>query len=264
MLLRILPPGLYGHRALRVIERMSLYSRRHWRIMLSGFLEPVLYVFAFQWGFGALVGDVQGPGGQPMSYVAFVAPALLAASAMNGAIFETTFPIYFKLRYQRTYDAMLATPIGPADIAAGEIGWAVIRGGVYSAGFLAIMAVLGLVTSPWAVLILPVALLIAFTFAAIGMALSTFIKSPSQFDYIQLAVVPLFLFSTTFFPLSVYPPSLQWLVQASPLYHGVELTRGLAVGAVDAGMLGHVALLLVLASIGLFATSRRIATLLLR
>ncbi|RZQ60427.1 ABC transporter permease [Amycolatopsis suaedae] len=264
MLLRMLPPGLYAGRVSRLIERSALVYRRAWLVFVSGVVEPLLYLLAFQIGFGALVGDVIGPGGQPMTYVAFVAPALLVASAMNGAVFDATFAVYFKFRWSRLYEAMLATPIGPLDIALGEISWAVLRGGMYSVAFLAVMAVMGLVTSPLALLLIPVALLVSLAFAAVGMACATFLRTPSQFEYIQLAVMPMFLFSTTFYPLSVYPGPLQAVVQVSPLYHGVELARGFATGVVDLSMLGHVAYLLALAAVGVWAAARRVSKLLLR
>ena len=262
--LRILPPGLYAGQARKVIERSALVTRKQWMIVLTGLLEPVFYLLAFQVGFGALVGAVMGPAGEPIPYEQFVAPALLGAAAMNGAVFETTYPIYFKLRFNKLYDAMLATPLGPFDVAIGEIGWATLRGSVYSLGFVVIMAAMGLVESPWAVLMLPVAALMAFAFSAVGMALATFIRSPAQFDYISLAVVPLFLFSATFYPLSVYPAELQWVVHLSPLYHGVELLRQCAHGVFDVSMLGHLAVLVGLAAVGVIATSRRIGSLLLR
>lgn len=264
LLLRILPPGLYAGRARALVERSALTYSRAWLVFVSGVMEPLLYLLAFQIGFGRLVTEVTGPGGQTMTYVAFVAPALLAASAMNGAVFDSTFGVFFKFRYAKTYDAMLATPIGPLDIALGEIGWAVLRGGLYAVSFFGVMGVLGLVASPWAILLVPVALLVAFAFAAVGMACATFLRSPTQFEFIQLAVMPMFLFSTTFFPLSVYPEPLQVVVQCLPLYHGVALMRGLSVGVLDPTMLGHVAYLLALCALGLVATSRRLAGLLLR
>ncbi|PRX47266.1 lipooligosaccharide transport system permease protein [Prauserella shujinwangii] len=264
VLLRILPPGLYSGRAGAIIERSVLSYSRGWLVFVSGVMEPLFYLLAFQIGFGALVGDVTGPGGRPLDYVAFVAPALLVASAMNGAVFDSTFGVFFKFRYAKTYDAMLATPVGPLDIAAGEIGWAVLRGGLYAVAFFGVMSVMGMVDSPWAMLLVPVALLVAFAFAAIGMACATFLRSPSQFEFVQLAVVPMFLFSTTFFPLSVYPVPLQVVVQCLPLYHGVELARGLSVGVPDLTMLGHAAYLFALAALGVVATARRLAGLLLR
>ncbi len=263
LLLRILPPGLYAGRASALIERAAMVYRNSWLIFLSGAIEPFLYLMAFQLGFGKLVTEVAGPDGRPMSYVAFVAPALLAMSAMNGAVFESTYNLFFKLRYAKLYDAMLATPIGPLDVALGEIGWAVLRGGFYAVAFLGIAAAMGLLTSWWALLMVPAALLVGLAFSAVGMALVTFVKSTAQFDYIQLVLTPMFLFSTTFFPLSVYPEPAQWVVRCFPLYHAIELMRGLATGILSPGMLGNLAYLLVLGGVGLWASTRRIAKLLL-
>ncbi|MEA5366644.1 ABC transporter permease [Amycolatopsis sp., V23-08] len=263
LLLRILPPGLYAGRASALIERATMVYRNSWLIFLSGAAEPFLYLLAFQLGFGRLVSEVTGPDGRPMSYVAFVAPALLATSAMNGAVFESTFNLFFKLRYAKLYDAMLATPIGPLDVALGEIGWAILRGGVYAVAFLGIAAAMGLLASWWALLMVPAALLVGLAFSAIGMALVTFVKSTAQFDYIQLVLMPMFLFSTTFFPLTVYPEPLQWVVRCFPLYHAIELMRGLATGILSTGMLGNLAYLLALGGVGLWASTRRIAKLLL-
>jgi lipooligosaccharide transport system permease protein len=263
LLLRVLPAAMYSGKAGALIERSFMVNTRSWLMFVSGFFEPFFYLLAFQYGFGKLVSEVVGPGGQTMSYIAFVAPALLASSAMNGAVFDSTFNVFFKFRYAKVYDAMLATPVGPFDIAIGEIGWAVLRGGIYAMGFLGVMAAMGLVSSIWVLLLVPAALLLAFAFAAVGMACATFIRSPSQFDYIQLAIMPMFLFSTTFYPLSVYPGPLRILVECFPLYHGVELMRGLSVGLFQWGMLGHVAYLLVMAGIGLYATSRRLGKLLM-
>jgi lipooligosaccharide transport system permease protein len=264
LLLRMLPAGMYSGRASALVERSILVYSRAWLLFVSGIFEPFFYLLAVQFGLGKLVTQVVGPGGHPISYVAFVAPAMLASSAMNGAVFDSTFSVFFKVRYAKTYDAMLATPIGPFDIALGEISWAVIRGAIYAVAFFGVMAAMGLVVTPWALLIVPVAILVAFTFAAVGMACATFLRSPSQFDFIQLALVPLFLFSATFYPLTVYPPALRIVVECSPLYHGVELMRGLSVGVLSPSMFGHVAYLLALAVLGLYATSRRLGSLLLR
>ncbi|GAB3159073.1 ABC transporter permease [Amycolatopsis sp. NPDC004378] len=263
LLLRILPPGLYAGRARMLVERAAMVYRNSWLIFLSGAVEPFLYLLAFQLGFGKLVTEVTGPDGRPMSYVAFVAPALLATSAMNGAVFESTYNLFFKLRYAKLYDAMLATPIGPLDVALGEIGWAITRGGVYAVAFLAIAAAMGLLASWWALLMVPAALLVGLAFSAISMALVTFLRSTAQFDYIQLVLTPMFLFATTFFPLSVYSEPLQWVVRCLPLYHAIELMRGLATGVLSGSMLVNLAYLLVLGGVGLWASTRRIAKLLL-
>ncbi len=261
---RVLPPALYAGRARMIVVRSSLASRAVWLAFVSGFFEPLFFLVAMGQGLGSLVGDVAGPNGQLLSYSAFIAPGLLAASAMNGAVYDATFGFFIKLKYAKLYDAVLATPLGPVDIALGVIGWSLIRGGMYAAAFLSIMLATGLIFSPWALLALPAALFVAFAFASIGIAATTFMRSWQDFDLVQLAVLPMFLFSTTFFPLSVYPPALQWLVQAFPLYHAVALMRGLTTGAVGWSMLGHVAYFVVLAAVGVVVASRRLKILLLR
>src|SRR5262249_46360093 len=141
-------------------------------------------------------------GGKAVPYDVFVAPGLLAGSAMNGSVFDTTFNFFFKYKYAKTFDAMLATPLGTTDIALGEMGWAMARGTAYSGAFLATMAILGLTSSPWAILCLPAAMLIGFAFAGLGMAATTFMRSFVDFDYVNIALVPLLLFSGTFFPIT--------------------------------------------------------------
>ncbi|WP_030105371.1 ABC transporter permease [Actinoalloteichus caeruleus] len=262
--LRILPPGLYAGRASALLERAFVANRRAWLALLSGFFEPLFYLLSLGVGFGALVGQVVGPGGEPIDYAAFIAPGLLAASAMNGAVYDATFNIFFKLRHAKLYDAVLATPLGPLDVAIAEISWALLRGGAYATGFLAVMFGMGLLTSPWALLALPAALLVSLAFAAVGMACTTFIRSTQDFDFVQLAILPMFLFSTTFYPIDVYPGGLRVLIECLPLYHGVELMRALSTGAVHWGLLGHVTYFLVMAAVGLWVATRRLGTLLLR
>ena len=251
--------GLARH----VVGRNMTAFRRAWLLLLSGFVEPVFYLFSIGVGLGALVGDVTTDGGMTVPYAAFVAPALLASSAMNGAIADSTYNVFFKLKYQRLYDALLATPIGPRDIAVGEITWSLMRGALYSAMFLLVALVAGLVESWWALLAVPAAVLIGLAFGAIGMFATTYMKSWQHFDYVTLAIQPMFLFSATFFPLSTYPPSLQWVVGATPLYQGVALERALMLGEVSWSLLGHVAYLAVLGVIGIIGASRRIEKLLL-
>jgi lipooligosaccharide transport system permease protein len=262
LLLRIVPPGLYAGRAHVLVERSYLVSRRGWMSVLSGFFEPLFFLFSLGYGLGQLVTTVEGPGGS-MPYAVFVAPALLAASAMNGAVFEATFNLFFKFKYAKTYDAVLATPLGPVDIALGEATWCLIRGGLYSAGFIAVMLGFGLISSPWALLALPACLLVALAFAAVGMAAATFMRSWQDFDLVQLAVMPLFLFSGTFYPLSVYPGWLQAVVQWTPLYHAIELMRALTTGHVGWGALANVAYFAVMVVVGVVVAARRIGKLLL-
>ena len=263
-LARLLPAGSYAGRPSALIRRSALASRRTWIAFASGFCEPVFYLLAMGQGLGSLVGTLPGPDGRPISYAAFIAPGLLAASAMNGAVFDSTYNVFFKLKYNKLYDAVLATPLGPVDIALGEIGWALVRGGLYAVGFLSVMAGFGLLTSPWALLALPAALLVAFAFAAVGMAATTWMRSWQDFDLVTLAILPMFLFATTFYPLSVYPRWLQVVVEVMPLFHAVELMRGLTTGAVHAGLFGHLAYFLVMIVGGLVVASRRLDVLLLK
>jgi lipooligosaccharide transport system permease protein len=259
---RITPPRIGRVRAQYVLERNVLVYRRLWLIVFSGFFEPVFYLFSIGIGISELVGDVIGPGGKPVEYTAFVAPALLAASAMNGAVFESTMNIFWKLKWAKVYDVMLAAPLNVRDIAIGEIGWSQIRGGLYASAFLLVALVMGLLQSWWALLALPAALLIGVAFGAVGFATTTFMKSWQDFDLINLVMMPMFLFSATFFPLDVYPPVLQAIAQISPLYHGVEIIRGLTLGVVNIAMLGHIAFLVAMALVGLGITARRLDRLL--
>jgi lipooligosaccharide transport system permease protein len=259
--------GLFtlGSRRSRFLVERNVYVYRHtWIVLLSGFFEPLFYLGSIGFGLGALVGTVNGPGGQPISYQLFVAPALLGSAAMNGAIAEGTFNFFFKLRYNKTFESILATPMSPGDVAVGELVWALIRGGIYAIAFLVVMALLGLIVSPWVVLAVPGALLIGFAFGAVGMAATSFMRTWQDFDLIQLVILPMFLFSGTFYPLDAYPEPLRVIVQLTPLYQGVDLLRSLVVGHLDATLLLHVAYLLVMGVIGLVIVERRLDRLLLK
>jgi lipooligosaccharide transport system permease protein len=263
--LRLTPTLLIGsRRSLRLIER-NLYVYKHgWLIIVSGFFEPLFYLLSIGFGLGALIGTIPGPGGQPISYQLFVAPALLASSSMNGAISEATFNFFFKLNYNKTFTSILSTPLSPGDVAVGELAWALIRGGLYAIGFMAVMVVLGLVVSPWVIFAVPAALLIGFAFGAVGMAATSYMKTWQDFDLIQLVILPLFLFSGTFYPIETYPDALRVLVQLTPLYQGVDLIRSLTVGAISPILLVHVAYLLAMGIAGLLVVSRRLDRLLLK
>lgn len=233
-------------------------------VMLSGFLEPVLYLLAMGLGLGALVGTMTAADGSPLSYAAFIAPALLATSAMNGAVFDSTWNVFFKLRISRLYEGMLNTSLGPADIAVGEICVALFRGGIYAISFTAVMLALGLITSWWAILAVPACLLVALGFAALGMAATSFLRTFQQMDWLTLVLMPMFLFSGTFYPIDVYPEAAQWLVMALPLWHAVEMLRDLCGGSVDLATWGHAGYFAVLAAVGTWAASARLKALFLR
>jgi len=243
--------------------RNYIAYRGAWYIFLTGFLEPVFYLFSIGVGVSKLVGDVTLPGGEVITYTAFVAPAMLAASAMNGAIIDATFSLFFKLKYNKLYDAVLATPVTPVDVAIGEITWALMRGSLYSISFVGVMLLMGLISSWWAVLTIPAVVLTGYAFAAIGTACTTYMRSWQDFSYITLVQLPIFLFSATFYPITVYPESLQWVVRCSPLYHAATLMRELTTGTVGLGSLVHVAVLVALGVVGMVVTGRRLEKLLL-
>jgi lipooligosaccharide transport system permease protein len=270
--LRLLPAPLLaarggalgGRGSGRLIERHARAYRHAWLMLASGVFEPLFYLLSIGVGIGSLVGRVIGPGGYPIGFTSFVAPALLATSAMNGAVMDSTFNVFFRLKYAKLYDSALATPMSSGDIALGEIGWALIRGGLYAVSFLVVMLAMGLVHSPWAVLALPAALLIGFGFAGAGMAATTFMSSWQHFEFVTLATLPMFLFSTTFYPLGVYPRGIQIVVECTPLFQGVTLMRGLTLGAVGPGLLWPVLYLAVMGVAGLALAGHRISRLLLR
>ena len=252
-----------GRGSLFLVERHALVYRHMWLVFVSGVVEPLFYLLSIGVGLGKLVGSVHGPGG-PVTYAAFVAPALLASASMNGALFDSTFNVFFRLKYEKLYDAALATPMRAGDVALGEISWALLRGALYAVAFMAVMAAMGLVHSWWAVAAVPAAVLTGFAFAAGGMACTTYMRTWQDFEFITLATLPMFLFSTTFYPLSVYPRPLQYVVECTPLYQSVVLLRDLTLGTVGPGLLWHAAYLAVLGVIGLLVAGRRIGKLLLR
>jgi lipooligosaccharide transport system permease protein len=231
-------------------------ARTFWLILVSGLFEPLFYLLSIGVGIGELAGDITYQG-RAIGYTTFVAPALLAASAMNGSIYESTMNVFARLKWQHTYDGMIATPMTPRDIAVGELAYCQLRGAVYSAMFLAVVVAMGLVESWWAVLALPAAVLIGVAFAAAGLAWTTHMRTFQDFEMVPLVQLPLFLLSATFFPLSTYPATMRWVVQLSPLYHGVALMRDLTLGHVDAGAVVHVAYLAVMTLIAARIAFRR-------
>lgn len=259
---RMLPAGTYGRgRARRLVARNALAYSRRWWVLASGFFEPLFYLLSIGLGLNHLVGHLR-LGGHSVAFAAYVAPGLLASSAMNGALFDATFNIFFKLKIAKTYDAVLASPLEVRDVAVGEITWALIRGSIYAFAFLVVMASLGLVISWWAILCFPAAMLIGFAFAAVGMAATCYMRSWQDFDYVALGSIPMFLFSAVFYPITVYPGWLQTVVSVTPLYQGVAMLREIDAGAWSWAVLGHVAYLAVFGAVGLFVTARRLGVLL--
>mgnify|MGYP001119822706 FL=1 len=245
-----------------IVYRNYMAYRRAWYIFLSGFLEPVFYLFSIGVGVGQLVTGFEF-NGQDIPYAEFVAPGMLAASAMNGSLLDSTFNFFFKLKYNKLFDQMLATPLTTMDIARGELTWSLLRGGIYSAAFLVVMVLMDLVSSWWAVLAVPAALLIGLAFGGICMALTTWMRTWQDFEWITLATIPMFLFSATFFPVEAYPPVVRWVVEVTPLYRGVVLCRELTTGAMSWASAVSVVYLVVMGLVGLAIVRRRLERLLL-
>jgi len=255
--------GLSGGNAKAVIERgLRATMSNNYLIILSGFFEPVFYLFSMGVGLGAIIGTIEVEGTQ-VSYGAYIAPALLAVSAMNGAIYDSTWNVFFKLNFGKLYQTMLLTSLGPLDVAVGEITLALLRGGVYAVGFLIVMQAMGLVLSPLAILAIPAVLLIAAGFASVGMAFTSYMKTFQQMDWLPMVMLPMFLFSATFYPITVYPEGIQIMIQSFPLWHGVELIRMLTTGVVTPAIGVHIAYYVVMLAVGVVVVSRRLRKLFL-
>jgi lipooligosaccharide transport system permease protein len=259
--LRIPPrPPAWARRPWRLVERNLASSRASWLVVVSGFFEPLFFLLALGIGVGALVGDID-IGAHSVPYREFVAPALLAASAMNGPVYEAG-NVFFKLKYARTYEGVLATPLSVRDVALGELLYTLMRGAVYAVGFVCVMLALGLVASPWAVLAVPASVLVCAAFAAAALYGTTLMRSWADFAVIELCTLPMFLFSATFVPAAEYPDAARWLLPLTPLYHGVELLRALTLGDVKPVVLANVGYLAAMTLVFYALADRRLAKLL--
>lgn len=257
-----LHPPVSPRRALRLVQRNVAAYRHFWIAIVSGFFEPFFYLVAVGFGVGQFV-DTIPYGTAKLDYATFLAPGLLAASTLNGAIFDGFFGPFFKLNWMKTYDGIITTPVSIPDIAVGEIVWATIRGTIYGLGFLVIMLVLGLVESAWGLMALPAVTLSAGALSAGAMVLTGLTKEISSLEKVMtLVVFPLFLFSGTFYPVTLYPDYLQQIVEVTPLYHSATLLRDLTSGEVTTGTLWHVvylaALFVVAAAVAVRLMRRRL------
>ena len=243
--------------ARRVVAYDLRLYRRGWRgTVVSSLLSPVLFLGAIGLGLGGLVNRSSGGvGGVP--YLLFLAPGLLAASAMQTSLFLSTYPIMARIKWLRTYEAMLATPVTVADLLAGELVWMTLRLLQGATVFLAAMALFGAIRSPLGVLALPAAVLTGLAFACPITAFSATQRTDSGFTVLQrLVIMPLFLFGGAFFPLDRLPGALQAAAWVTPLAHGVALTRGLTLGTLTAGpAVLHVAVLLAYTVAGVVGAS---------
>jgi lipooligosaccharide transport system permease protein len=245
--------------SVRAFRCWLLMYRRTWRSSIwSSFFGPLFYLGAMGYGLGSLV-DKNGTaslGGVP--YVVFVAPAVLAVQSMNSGLSNALFPVFGGIHWNKIYLAARATMLRPADIFRGHLLFMTMRLTMNSACFVILMAALGLIRSPWAVLLLPAAVLTGLAFATPSAAWAVTLERDTQMNYpIRFGAVPLMLFSGTFFPITQLPAWVRPLAYATPLWHGVALCRALSLGRVDAGSAAiDVGYLIALAGIGLWAGSR--------
>lgn len=241
--------------ALRMIQRNALVYRRSWRgTVFFSFLQPTLFLVAMGLGVGALVdrGDTSLLGG--VSFLHFLAPGLLASTSMQTASFDSSFPIAGKLTWYRNYEAIHTTPMRVADIVLGELGWIGLRVASVATAFMIVMTLFGVPRSPVALLAIPAAVLTGLAFSGPVMAYATVTRTGADFSGIfRFVITPLAIFSGVFFPITRLPAPLQRAAWFTPLFHGVELVRGLTLDTLDAGSSAwriHVAYLAVMVAAG--------------
>ena len=242
--------------AVHVLEHKLLNYRRTFRgSIFSSFLSPVLFLAAMGIGLGTYV-DRSGSAGlsltQGVAYAAFLAPGLLAANAMQTATGESTYPIMAAIVWVRQFPAMLATPITVRHIVLGQLAYVVFRLALVALIFVAVAALLGAAVSPAILLAVPAAILTGLAFATPISAYAAWLKSDSYFNLLfRFVITPMFLFSGTFFPIEQLPDLVEPIAYLTPLYHGVALTRGLALGSIDAaGIAIHAAFLVAVVVVG--------------
>jgi lipooligosaccharide transport system permease protein len=233
-----------------------------WTLLVNGLFEPFLYLMSVGVGIGTLIGTPGRAIAGGYSYASFVAPALLATSAMNTATAETIWGLWYRMRFEKFYDSLITTPLTAYDIAVGETAAATLRGLFAGSCFLGVLAVLGMTHSLWALLALPAVALTAFSFAAAGLAASTLMRELHHNQYVQLVMLPMFLFSATFYPLSIYPTVIHDIVAALPLYQATNLIRGLTLGNVGVPQVFAAGYLAVFGLLSLWFGSRRLTRLL--
>ena len=247
--------------ALRVSAYFSRAYRRTWRASIaSTFINPILYLLAMGVGLGSFVNKgVHSPASLGhLSYLNFVAPALAATAAATTATGEAMYPVLGAIRWQRTYYAMLSTPLGVRDVVAGHLLWMAARVAMAVVSYLIVMAGFGAILSFWAIAVLPVGILTGMAFAAPLAAFAVSQQSDNPFPLIfRLGLVPLFLFSGVFFPISQLPAGVRWVAYVTPLWHGVDLSRQLTLGRIDIiSALGHIAFLVAICVLGVLAANR--------
>jgi lipooligosaccharide transport system permease protein len=255
----------YAGRSRVVLQRSWVtFKTGTYLVVLSGFIEPLLNLAVFGFGVGQFVGDITLSDGRHISYASFIVPGLLATSAMMGAVMDSTWNVYFKMHESRLYQAMLSTSLGPMDVALGEIGWALMRGALYSTTFMIVVTPLGLIHSWSGIFAIPAGVLIGFGFASLGMAATSYIKGFQQLNLINIVLMPLTLFSGSFFPLSSLPTWLATFIKWTPLSQGIEMMRMCTLGTINSSILIHIAYFAVFIAVGLYLTTRRLNALFMK
>jgi len=240
--------------AVRAFRFWLVNYRRTWRgTIYSSVLNPVLYLGAMGLGLGELVDKHGSASLGGVSYLAFLAPGLLAAQAMQTAMGESTYPVLASVKWLKTYQAAAATPLRPADVFAGHLLFTTMRLAMNCAIFLAVMAAFGAVRSPWVLAALPVAVLTGLAFAAPIEAFAVTREKDQSFAMLfRFGMIPMFLFSGTFFPLTQLPAWIRPVAYLTPLWHGVALCRALSLGTAELpSALGHLAYLVAVAGAGI-------------
>ncbi len=225
----ILPKLTY--RVWTVWQRNLDVFMKTWHVnFLPSLIEPILYLLAFGFGLGTFVTDIEGA-----SYIQWIAPGLVAITVMYGAFFECTYGSFVRMYFQRTFDAIIATPINVEEVIAGELLWGATRATINSAIVLAVVAAFGLISTPWFLAMLPVAFFGGLLFAALGMCFTALAPNIDFFNYPTfLLITPMFLISNTFIPLATFPSQLQTIALAAlPLTHVADLSRLLVVGKIE-------------------------------
>lgn len=224
-------------RFIRVWERNLTVYRKNWKIsFIPPLLEPLFYLLAFGVGLSALVGSVPYEGRQ-ITYIRFIAPALISVSIMYNSFFETTYTSYVRMYYQKTFDAMMSTPLSLEEIITGEIVWGATKSVIAAAIMMAVISLFGLISFPLGLSIIPLAFLGGIAFGSVGMLFTGMVANIDQFNLpIFLLVTPMFLFSGTFFPIETLPAWAQHLAAALPLTHLVEMVRSLSYGELSASL----------------------------
>ena len=246
-------------RAIRLVHRNAVVYRRIWRgSIFVSFLQPILFLAAMGLGLGSLVDRGDSSLLEGVTFLQFLAPGLLAATCMQTASFESAFPITGKMTWHRNYDAITATPMGIGDVILGELGWMAARLSMVASAFMIVLAGFHVPRSPLALLAIPAAVLTGLAFSAPIMAFAATRKSGANFNGLfRFVITPLFLFSGVFFPISRLPLRLRMIAWLTPLFHGVELVRGLTLDRLQSpGWIVHVAYLVAMMLVGTLLSMR--------